>query len=133
MTTYQTQLTKALSERVIAPFWLGYFREALRGEINDQLLELYRHCAEKGVTKKEIADKLGRRPEQITRWLAAPSNLEVDTISDLALAMGCRPRIQVEKVVCDDHSQQRHEITSWIEQNNSKFVSPLPAPAMAAA
>ena len=92
MTTYQEQLEKAISEDVIPAFWLGYFREAFRESVNDQFLELYQAAAaQKGLTKKDIARKLGRRPEQITRWLAAPNNLEIDTVSDLALALGCAP------------------------------------------
>src|SRR5208282_3088978 len=39
------------------------------------------------VTKKELAIRLGKDPAQITRWLSAPSNFELDTLSDILLAM----------------------------------------------
>ncbi len=40
-----------------------------------------------GLTRSKLAKRLGKRPEQITRWLAAPGNLTLDTISDLLLTM----------------------------------------------
>lgn len=53
------------------------------------IAEFFAEEAEKGaITKKTIAEMLGKDPAQVTRWLAAPSNFELDTISDLLLAMG---------------------------------------------
>jgi len=95
MSTYQTQLTSALEGQTISKFWLGYFREALRSEINDALLECFEAS---GLNKADIARKLDRRPEQITRWISAPCNLETDTVSDLALALGLIPRVRFEKI-----------------------------------
>lgn len=115
MITYQQQIESAISEDVIPRYWLGYFREAFREAINDQLLELYGATSRNGLTKKVIAQKLGRRPEQITRWLAAPNNLEVDTVSDLALAMGCVPVFGLEKVTFNAPSQQRHPLSEKMQ------------------
>lgn len=95
MTMSQTQLMRALDEAELGEFWIGYFRERFRGEINDQLLEAFQAS---GVSKADLARKLKRRPEQITRWLAAPNNLEADTLADLALALGMVPRISFERV-----------------------------------
>lgn len=101
MTTYQTQIARALSEEKIPSFWIGYFREIFRSELHDQLLEIYSSVKD-DVTKKEIATKLGRRPEQITRWLSSPSNIETDTISDFALVFGRRPRVTFEEIKFDN-------------------------------
>lgn len=92
---YAAQLTSALEEQTISEFWLGYFREELRSEINDALLECFEAS---GLNKADIARKLDRQPEQITRWLSAPCNLETDTVSDLALALGPIPRVRFEKI-----------------------------------
>ena len=115
MTTYQLQLENALSEDVIPAYWLGYFRESFREAINDQLLEMYCAASQKGLNKKTVAQKLDRRPEQITRWLAAPNNLEVDTVSDLALAMGCIPVFSLQKITFGTPSQQRHPLTERLQ------------------
>jgi len=59
------------------------------------LVELFaQEAASRGVTKKQLAEALSKDPSQITRWLSAPSNFELDTLSDLLLAldaeMDCR-------------------------------------------
>lgn len=95
MTMSQTQLMRALDEAELGEFWIGYFRERFRGEINDQLLEAFQAS---GLSKADLARKLKRRPEQITRWLVAPNNLEADTLADLALALGMVPKISFERV-----------------------------------
>lgn len=97
MTISRTQLDQALSEAEIKRFWLGYFQEGFREEIHQQLLEAYETLKERaGFTRADLARKIGRRPEQVTRWLSAPTNLESDTISDMALGLGLVPKITFE-------------------------------------
>jgi hypothetical protein len=99
MTISRTQLDQALSEPEINKFWLGYFQEGFRAEIYAELLEMYEHWKHtKHLSRSDLARKIGRRPEQVTRWLSAPANLEADTISDMALGMGFVPRIHFEPV-----------------------------------
>ena len=114
MTTYREQIQSAVAGKVIPPFWLGYFREAFREEINDQLLEL---CSSGDLSKAELARKIGRRPEQVTRWMNAPSNLESDTVSDFAFAFGCRPRMSFEKIAFDQAATQKHAQTETNAEN----------------
>ncbi|KAB2940905.1 MAG: helix-turn-helix domain-containing protein [Hyphomicrobium sp.] len=99
MTTSQTQLDQALSEPQINKFWLGYFQEGFREEVHQQLLEIFETLKKSsGWTRSDLARKIGRRPEQVTRWLSAPTNLEIDTISDMALGMRVVPRLRFEPV-----------------------------------
>jgi hypothetical protein len=99
MTISRTQLDQALSEPEIKKFWLGYFQEGFREEIHQQLLEIFEALrASSAFTRSDLARKIGRRPEQVTRWLSAPTNLEADTISDMALGMGVVPRLHFEPV-----------------------------------
>jgi hypothetical protein len=65
------------------------------------------------ITKKGLADLLGKDPSQITRWLSVPSNLELDTISDILLAMG---------------AEMDHRIVRLHERPKANHVHPLIAP-----
>ena len=66
----------------------AYAREYFRNLIFQEILVAFKAS---GMTRASLARRLGRKPEQITRWFSAPGNLEIDTISDLLMAMGKRP------------------------------------------
>lgn len=120
MTISLTRAMSAINERVIPKFWLGYFRENFRGEVNDQLLQ---HFELDPQTKADIARKLDKRPEQITRWLSAPCNLEIDTISDLALSLGLVPTIRFEKIGNKATNEQIHSFIAIQERPIQVSVS----------
>lgn len=103
MITYQEQIQKAVAGEVIPSFWLGYFREAYREDLNDQFVQL---CDALEMSKAALARKIGRRPEQVTRWFNSPSNLEADTVSDLALACGFRPVTRLERITFPSSSKK---------------------------
>lgn len=48
----------------------------------------------KGLTKKQLADSLGKRPNEITRWLSGEHNFTLSTISMLSSFFG-QPILQV--------------------------------------
>ncbi len=38
---------------------------------------------EKGMAKKEFAQKVGRKPSEITKWLSGTHNFTLDTLTDI--------------------------------------------------
>ncbi|WP_162560308.1 helix-turn-helix domain-containing protein [Tritonibacter mobilis] len=68
----------------IHPFDLGFVRTRNKNKAHSLLLELFE---ESDLSKADLAKMLGKKPEQITRWLAGPGNLKLDTLSDLIFAM----------------------------------------------
>jgi hypothetical protein len=64
---------------------LAYFRERQRNRIHELVL---REFLKSGLTKTQLAHRMGRSPARITKWLAAPGNWELDTVSDFLLAIG---------------------------------------------
>jgi DNA-binding phage protein len=112
MTISPTHAMNAIAETKIDPYWVGYFRETLRGEIYELMVEAFDQSE---LTKADLARKLGRRPEQITRWLSAPSNLESDTLSDILLALGLRPVVHLKRIEAEPSNQQQHPFAARLE------------------
>ncbi len=54
-------------------------------EISDRIYELMN---ERGLSKKQLADALGRRPSEITKWLSGQHNFTIATIVMLSTFFG---------------------------------------------
>lgn len=92
----------------------AYYQQRQRNRVFAALVEFFAEEAENGrITKKGLADALGKDPSQISRWLSVPSNLELDTISDVLLAMG---------------AEMDHCIVRLNERPGANYVHPLIAP-----
>lgn len=50
---------------------------------------------EKGLSKKQFANAIGKRPSEITRWLSGEHNFTISTLSMLSSFFG-QPIIKVE-------------------------------------
>lgn len=55
--------------------------------------EIYRLMQERGLTKKQFADALGKKPSEVTKWLSGQHNFTIRTISMLSNFFG-KPIIQ---------------------------------------
>jgi hypothetical protein len=91
MTTSQTPfLAELLAGHSGPPLPLGkraYFQQRLRIRVFNFLLEKFVQAQKKGLNKNILAKRIGRPPEVVNRWLGAPSNLTLDSISDLLLGI----------------------------------------------
>jgi hypothetical protein len=98
MTTSQEKpfLYEILAGEPIPPAKLTYFRERFRGRVYDAVItEFIRQRDEKKLTQAELGRRINRTQDQMSRWLGAPGNWTLDTISDLMLAMGAELEFSV--------------------------------------
>jgi transcriptional regulator with XRE-family HTH domain len=79
---HEVERSKPISEKTRA-----FQRRRLQNRFHRFLLTMFRQQQKNGLTQKELADRIGTRPEQVNRWLSIPSNLTLNTIADLLLGM----------------------------------------------
>lgn len=89
MTTSPTQsfLTEILEGKAISVGKLEYCRARLQSQLYQLVLDEFLRQQDRGLTQAELARRIGKRPEQINRWLGAPGNWTLETVSDLLLGM----------------------------------------------
>lgn len=92
-----------------------YYRARNKNRVFEKLVSFFAAEAERtGITKKALAEMLDRDPAQITRWLSAPGNLTLDSISDLLLALG---------------AEMDYDVAKFSERGLSNFTHPFMPPA----
>lgn len=70
---------------------VGIRRAVVASQIREAL-------ARRGMTRKQLADALGRRPSEVTKWLGGNHNFTIDLLSEISEAVG----EQITGVVSDD-------------------------------
>lgn len=77
--------TKSLEE-MLGPIPEHIQRETdLSFQISDRIYDLMQ---ERGLSKKQFADALGRRPSEITKWLSGQHNFTISTLAMLSTFFG---------------------------------------------
>jgi hypothetical protein len=88
----------------------AYFRQRFKHAVFARLIDMFAERAERyGLTKAKMSTLTGKDPAVVNRLLSLPSNLTLDTLSDLALAMGCEPEISLEPVETPTRHNFIHE------------------------
>jgi hypothetical protein len=84
----------------IPPAKRAYFQERLRGRVFDFIVSRFEREQGSGLNKAKLGRRIGKAPEIINRLLGAPSNLTLDTISDLLIGIsGEEPDLSASPVL----------------------------------
>jgi len=124
MTISQTPfLSEILSGDRIPEQKLGYFRARLSNRMHDLILSTFLELEKrKDVSRADIARRLNREPAQISRWLGAPGNWTLDTVSDLLLSMGHEPMVSSVNLAISQSSVGAVAGEQTQERRESPFV-----------
>jgi transcriptional regulator with XRE-family HTH domain len=126
MTTSQKTWVSIITDesQPLTPGHIGYFQGRLRTRLYSKLMKLFLTKQENtGFTRADLARRLGKRPEQVTRWLAGPGNLKIDTLSDLLLAMGHELEIEVKPIETRLKTNHAHELAQKNQFNSQALPS----------
>jgi hypothetical protein len=92
-------LTEILEGKLIPDGKLEYFRARLQSRFHQIVLaEFLRQEDALGLTQAELARRIGRGADQVNRWLGAPGNWTLQTVSDLLLGMASEPELAISRI-----------------------------------
>lgn len=123
-TSHQTHfLSEIASGDRIPPGKLAYFQERTRNNLYDYVLTKFlQQERERGLTRAQLARRIGKSPEIITRLLGAPGNWTIDTISDLLLGICAEEWIPASSSVLH-RTQRNFSSDDWMDDSSSKLAS----------
>ena len=67
-----------------------YFQTRLRNRVFNFILNKFLKETRNGLTKAGLARRIGKTPDVINRMLGAPSNLTLDSVSDLLIGIAAQ-------------------------------------------
>jgi transcriptional regulator with XRE-family HTH domain len=71
---------------------IAYYTQRYRNRVFSKLVSfIAEQCEAQKLTKKDLAEIIGKDPGLVSRWLSQPGNLTLDTISELAFACDAEP------------------------------------------
>jgi len=80
----EIQGPQPISERTKA-----YYRRRLQNRFHRLILATFREQQElTGLNQKQLAERIDKDKSKVNRWLGIPSNLTLETVSDLLLGLG---------------------------------------------
>jgi transcriptional regulator with XRE-family HTH domain len=87
---------------------IAYYAQRYKNRVFSKLVSfIAEQCEAQGLTKKELAEAIGKDAGLVSRWLSQPSNLTLDTISELALAVNAEAE-PPEFILFADRRQSNH-------------------------
>jgi hypothetical protein len=87
-----SQPTTFLSEvgpgdHVISENTLAYLQERAKGRLYDYIIRKFVEEEKRGLTRAQLARRINKSPEIVTRLLGAPGNWTIETLADLLVGI----------------------------------------------
>jgi transcriptional regulator with XRE-family HTH domain len=96
---------------------LAYFQSRLRYRLHDYIITKFKEMEKnEGLTRAELARRIGCKPELVTRRFGAPGNWTLDTISDLLIGIAGE-ELEPQSISVLDRTNRNTDEKSWRESN----------------
>lgn len=98
MNTYQMPQTLDLvGDEPLDSIQLAYFSQRFRAQVYYAIAGAFRSEVEAGrISQAVLSRRLDKDPSIVSRWFSGPKNLELDTVSEMLLALGAEPQLSVK-------------------------------------
>ena len=100
-----------------------------RQRVHDRMMLAVRIAdtlVEKGWTQKQLANAMGKRPSEISKWLSGTHNFTMDTLSDLSVVLGTKFLCVKEEVTATKREVFRFQTMFFVinrQQPANNFVA----------
>lgn len=134
MTTFRptTSLCKPEGESRIPAGVLAYFQARNKNRVYELVLSEF---VRSGISQATLARRLGKKPDVVCRWLGAPGNWTLDTVSDLLFAIsGAEPEYSLSYPL--DRGSRNFRAPEWLnvtKANTNSVIVPSEPQRMSAA
>ena len=105
----------------------AYFQARLRNRLFNFIVEKFLREQQRGLTKAALARRIGKTPDVVNRWLGAPSNLTLDTVSDLLLGISAE-ELKPETSLLLNQRPPNFLHADWIKPDEQSTRSQPPRP-----
>lgn len=85
-TAVATAIESPISERIPAGI-LAYITARSRGAMFDYVHQKLHEAERQGMTRKELANRIGKSPTRLSHILGSPGNWTIDTVSELLVGI----------------------------------------------
>lgn len=84
--------------------------------------KIYKSMKNRGMSQKDFAESLGKRPSEISKWLSGKHNFTIDTISDIEKVLGIDlMNTQIENVCQFSHAECFVLVPITVEKTNTNI------------
>lgn len=102
-----------------------YFQTRLRNRMFSFILRKFLDESKNGLTKAILARRTGKSPEVINRILGAPSNLTLDTVSDMLLGISAE-ELKLDSDSTLVQSSTNYDHSDWVHRLNENVSQSKP-------
>lgn len=115
MILHQTSQSSDVYDQVVPLGMRTYMQEQLKNALYQEIMKRFLDLEDQGcINRAQLARRIEKKPEQITRWLGASGNLTLRSVSDLLAGLECEVDINIR---CKNAQKRNCRGPEWLTDN----------------